>query len=119
MSTAKNPNFELFLKVYRARAKTEDDRKLIELFENHSRDVGEHFESCIGYVAGYLLKLTRESMLDGFGPQFHKGFRQWDVTSSGAADVEIWKLLSTGDTCFWDVLSMGPRQVARVLGEDR
>ena len=89
MSAAKHPNFARFLKVYKVRAKTKDDEKLIELFEKHALNVGEHFESTIEYVAGYLEKPTREQMLDGFGPTFHKGFRQWDVTSSGADDVAI------------------------------
>lgn len=80
-----------------------DDIRLIELFEKHKADVATHFETCLPGHPVHMGRWKPElcSRAEWHGPQFHKGFRQWDVTKSAEDDVAIWKLLSGNTTSFW------------------
>lgn len=102
------PNFDRFIAAYEAAAKTNDDRTLVALLKLEG--VAKHFEDSLQYVADCLRESnSSEPFIDGFGPTFHKGFRQFDVTKTGRDDMAIWNLLRTGDTCFWSVLDSAPK----------
>ncbi len=83
-------------------AGTPGDLELAVLFRKHRQDINDHFRNTLMYVSDW--RDWADSQIEVFGPQFHKGFRQWDVTTSGDDDVAIWKALSGGDNNFWAVL---------------
>lgn len=100
----KPARFPVMLAYLKGNAKTDDDKELIALFEKHTKDVSEHFENCLPEAPHWEGMWNPEiiSRADWHGPGFHKGFRQYDVTSDSKDDMRIWKLLGDGDTCFWD-----------------
>lgn len=73
----------------------DDEERLIHLFRAHA-SIREHWYTCL-----MIPPPTGTSMHSWHGLNFHKGFRQIDVTDSGKIDSEIWGLLAGATTSFW------------------
>lgn len=112
--------FDSMMKHLKAHADGADDRKLIALFEKHRAIVSEHYQNCIPAEDGsdYWQWTPAVCPLREFhGPMFHKGFRQFDVTSSGKDDMAIWHLLRGNTTNFWQAHRHSMRKRRKVLRE--
>lgn len=110
-------NFERFLAAYKAAAAapdaTDNTKALLELFETHKDDIGQHFDSTLEYMASEGADAA--ALREWFGAVFQKGFRQADIIddgSHGVTDMKVYRLLSPdAGTVFWQVLLMEPTEV--------
>ena len=93
-------NFDKVLKKMRELDTDGNQALEIAVMEKYSKELGEHFDSCISYI--HSLNLPVEEAKGGVGYNFHKGLRQFDVTNSGKVDMLIWNYLGTRDCVFWD-----------------
>lgn len=92
------PRFCVMLDHMLYHANGPGDAALLSLFEKHAAAVAAHYEDCVPALDGRDYWKWSPSicpLAEFHGPQFHKGFRQWDVTPSGEDDIAIWNLLAT------------------------
>lgn len=115
--------FQRMHEHFRSHSCTKNETELLGLFKEHQHEVEEHFEACVPALDGsdfWKYTPTKEYPLAEFhGPLFHKGFRQFDVTKSGADDRRIWELLAEGDVgAFWNAhnASMKTRKATQPKG---
>lgn len=100
------PSFGRLLEELKKRAVCDDDKKLVELFEQHREVLTAHFDSCLPEQQVKFASWHPETpAIEIWGLLFHKAFRQWDILPTAQLDIFVWKKLAggaDGSAIFWE-----------------
>lgn len=96
------PTFDALLAELAKRAQTPTDKRLVELFTKYREDLTDLFDGSFPWSSNYFATRYTGTVMDFWGPSFHKAFRQTDVLPNADDDIFVWKAIAGESECFWD-----------------